>query len=201
MDRQICFRSDYFWVVVIIMILVIVWVLYTLFGNYQKLVTSATDMYKSLVTEQSPQTERPVEGPTRPPIDPQVDVYNFQKQRDMQRMYDPLIPPVQRGFYPPTNIYQLPFNIPTQGPYDSFQQVGYVHRQHHPDQMYQLMGRKLDSYRYEYYIIHPQSGIKIAVDNKNDHELQSGDQIHVHGYKHPFKVQIYDNDFPRYISY
>jgi hypothetical protein len=188
-------RTDYFAVVVIIALGVIVWVIYQVAYNYRQLTRTITDLYEDL--------KQPPVAPTPPvPVQPpEGDIYQLQRMRDMQRMSDPMIPPIQRGLYPPTERYRLPFYVATQGDYGGFQQVGYASSKRNPDQLFRLMGRQLDSHRYEYYVIHPYTEIKIPTKTKNDWELNTGDRVDIVGFPGEYTVQIYDHDQPRYVPY
>lgn len=211
MDRQVCMRSDYFLIFVVITIGIIIWVLTRFNNQYQQMVLKLRDMVSEMNTKLSepptpspPSLQSPQSPPSEPPSQsdlPQGTVYQLQRTRDFQRLVDPLIPPIQRGFFPPTVRTQLPFNLATQGDYGNFQQVGYVVSPKDGNQMFRLMGRQLDSYRYEYYVIHPYTEIKIPITVKNDWELHTDDQVEIPGFKGHYRVQIYDIDRPRYIPY
>lgn len=136
-----------------------------------------------------------------PVLPPQGDVYQLQQMRDFQRANDPMIPPIQRGYFPPTMNFQLPFNVPTQHGYGPFQLVGYVFSKHDGHEMFRLMGRQLNSNRWEYYVIHPYTEIKMPIKVKNDWELHTDDRVEIPGFNGHYRVQIYDYDWPRYVPY
>jgi hypothetical protein len=125
-----------------------------------------------------------------------------QRDQDYQRMVNPFIPPLQRGpFSPMLAEKTLPINSPTHGEYGNFQSVGYAYKPTNPDQMFQLFGRRIYSNKYEYYVIHPFTQIKIPVRVKNDWELSRDDKIIINGFPGDFIVEIYDLDQPRYVPY
>jgi hypothetical protein len=217
MDEHICFKYDYFVVFVVISVGIIIWVLYDRYSQVNHIISQFKQQIEDIglgTTQVAPQVEQPVapqishqpsdvpdnyqDGPHRVP---QRNVYQLQRTSDYQRSMDPMFPPLQRGMYPPTNEYQLPFNIPTQGGYGNFQQVGYVHSHKNPDQMFRLMGRQMGSSRYEYYVIHPYNEIKIPIRSKNDWELNTGDRVEITGFPGHYLVEIYDIDRPRYVPY
>jgi hypothetical protein len=100
---------------------------------------------------------------------------------------------------PPINLRSVPINIPTQGDYGNFQQVGYAYKTNKPDFMFNLLGRKINSYKYEYYVIHPYTQIRMPIKTKNDWELSSDDDIKIPGFTGNFRVHIYEMDSPRYL--
>jgi len=125
-----------------------------------------------------------------------------QREQDYQRMANPFVPPIQRGpFSPMLAEKTLPINIPTHGEYGNFQQVGYVYKLNNPDQMFKLFGRRIHSNKYEYYVVHPYTGIKMPIKVKNDWELNNGEKVTITGFPGDFTVQIYDLDQPRYVPY
>jgi hypothetical protein len=216
MDRQFCVRSDYFLIFVLVAIGIIIWVLIHLSDHYSRQMATLFQEREETWGTASPLNnggEAPInppsggkgsEGGLRPPWGdsaPQGNVYQLQRERDFQRARDPMIPPIQRGMYPPTVEPMLPFNIPTQGGYGPFQQVGYVSSSHDSNEMFRLMGRQLDTSRYEYYVIHPYTEIKIPIKVKNDWELHTDDHVEIPGFHRHYHVQIYDYDRPRYIPY
>ena len=63
--------------------------------------------------------------------------------------------------------------------------------------------RKLkDNKKYEYYTIMGNFGSKVNIvtKNKND-ELGSNDVVFIKGRPSPYRVTIYESDFPQYIPY
>lgn len=97
---------------------------------------------------------------------------------------------------PPVVEYRLPYNISTRSIYGDYQLVGYVYQPRYPDQMFRLMGRQIYNSRYEYYVIHPDNGIKIQIKVKNDWELNTGDRVQIPGFHGQYIVEIYDMDRP-----
>lgn len=149
-------------------------------------------------------------------------------RHDYRKMNDPLKYPSRRyeqypnGFRPPIVDVANGINIPTQGYLPSFQMVGYVREdgQHaknkgdkgddddkhggrtNPDHMLKLFGRRTDTNRWEYYVMHHDDpSLKIPIDSKRNDELYDQDDVHVPGYPGRFKVQMYGYETPRYIPY
>ncbi len=127
---------------------------------------------------------------------------NIQREQDYQRLSNQFIPSLQRGIYSPMLVEKsFPINIPTHGEYGNFQQVGYAYKPNDADQMFKLFGRKLHSNKYEYYVVHPSTEIKIPIKVKNDWEINNDERIIIKGFAGDFKVEIYDLDQPRYVPY
>lgn len=101
---------------------------------------------------------------------------------------------------PPARLaVPAPFPVTYNSPqyiYGGSQLVGYVYPHKDPNQMFRLMGRQTGSNKYEYYVIHPYTDIKIPINTKNGWELNNGDQVHIPGFKGPYIVKIYDMDHP-----
>ncbi len=69
-----------------------------------------------------------------------------------------------------------------------------------PDHMLKLFGRRTDTNKWEYYVMHHDDPtLKIPIDSKRNDELYDRDDIHVSGYPGKFKVQLYNYETPRYI--
>jgi hypothetical protein len=98
-----------------------------------------------------------------------------------------------------------PVNISTQGPIGQPQQIGTIYKINGNDNDYlPLFGRRKypNDNRYEYYTIIGQFGTKIQVITKNrDYELGSNDVVFIKGRADPYRVTIYETDFPQYIPY
>lgn len=216
MDSQICFRSDHFVLFVVVTLAIILWVIYQIYirstQEIHKFYKNMADMMKSdtppaqetniLQVEQPPEepyqsdetSYQPTEIPYQPPQmhrpPPQMHRQSPQMHRPPQ-MYHPSLQ---------TQFAQRPPVMPAY-PYDDirygdYQLVGYVFPHRHPDQMFRLMGRRYDSYKYEYYVIHPYTDIRIPIKVKNDWELNTGDHVDIPGFKGHYVVNIYDIDRP-----
>jgi len=98
-----------------------------------------------------------------------------------------------------------PVNISTRGPLGQPQQVGTIYKIKGNDNDYlPLFGRSKypNNNRYEYYTIIGQFGTKIPVITKNrGDELGSNDVVFIKGKADPYRVTIYETDFPQYIPY
>lgn len=108
----------------------------------------------------------------------------------------------------PINISEqniAPINITTRGPLGQPQQVGTIYKVNGSDNDYlPLFGRSKypNNNKYEYYTIIGQFGTKIPVITKNrGDELGSNDVVFIKGKADPYRVTIYETDFPQYIPY
>lgn len=98
-----------------------------------------------------------------------------------------------------------PINITTRGPLGKPQQVGVLYKINGDDNdILPLFGRRRypNDNRYEYYTLMGQYSVKMPVitKNKND-ELGSNDVVFIKGRNVPYRVTIYETDFPQYIPY
>lgn len=98
-----------------------------------------------------------------------------------------------------------PINITTRGPLGKPQQVGVLYKINGDDNdILPLFGRRRypNDSRYEYYTLMGQYNVKMPVitKNKND-ELGSNDVVFIKGRNIPYRVTIYETDFPQYIPY
>ena len=98
-----------------------------------------------------------------------------------------------------------PINITTRGPLGKPQQVGVLYKINGDDNdILPLFGRRRypNDTRYEYYTLLGQYSVKMPVitKNKND-ELGSNDVVFIKGRNIPYRVTIYETDFPQYIPY
>lgn len=185
---QVCFDSSTFYTVMIVGIGTI---LYVIFNIYQQKVEEA----KALL---EPETRTQSDSVSAGLLAAQV-----QRLEDMQRMHNPLTPPVRRGPFSYTGArVTVPVNTPTRGEYGSFQQMGFLHNAADEDQAMPLVGRRIHSNQYEYYTFHhnnPQ--IKIPIKITGNGEINDGDSVTVPGYSTQMEAKIYDLDAPRYIPY
>lgn len=197
MDNRVCMPSFYFTLLIIVFIIACVWGLYNLLQVLQ-LKSGSAD---------SPSVISLLSQTTPPPIDPDVaDDLSLgerpSRRRDYRKIYDPLKEPSRRyvrypdGYVPGGNI-----NIPTQGYLPSYQNMGYLSTAE-KGPMLKLFGRRLDTYRYEYYTTHHKDPtLKIPLEIKGDKELMDGDTVHVPGYQSDYKVTLYEYEAPKYIPY
>jgi hypothetical protein len=98
-----------------------------------------------------------------------------------------------------------PINITTRGPLGKPQQVGVLYKINGDDNdILPLFGRRRypNDTIYEYYTLMGQYNVKMNVitKNKND-ELGSNDVVFIKGRNIPYRVTIYETDFPQYIPY
>ena len=211
--NQVCFQTNYFSAVVVIGLAIMAYALWQVHQQSLRInelvaeqslandVTEESDIDRKInekLREKELQHER-----TLKIIAAAQGLEDTRRQEDIQRLTNPLIPPLQRDHYSqvwPTKRI-VPVNTPTRGEYDDFQQVGYAHKSGNTDQMFPLFGRRIHSNKYEYYVIHPGTQIKIPIRVKNDWEINQDDTITIKGFPGDFKVELYDKDQPRYIPY
>ena len=100
----------------------------------------------------------------------------------------------------------LPVNIRTQGPEDIPQQVGTIFklRSAHSEVL-PLFGRKIypNSDKWDYYTLAGNHDVKLKVfgPRKNE-QLGTNDIVFIKGYnKNPYRVTMYELDYPSYIPY
>lgn len=203
MNNQVCIPSFYFTLLMIVFIIACIWGVYNLIQFMQ----NKSD-WANINSSPTSNLSQPIAiAPT--PISPDVvDDLAFgeqpAKRRDYRRIYDPLKEPSRRyvtypgGYVPGGNI-----NIPTQGYLPSYQLMGYLSSdQEGPGKMLKLFGRRLDTYKYEYYTTnHKDTTLKIPLEIKGDKELMDGDTVHVPGYQTDYKVTLYELEAPKYIPY
>lgn len=173
MDNQVCVRTDYFLLFVVLSLLIISWVIHQVIENYRKMSLSTTDkiehMYTNITKNERDKRDREEQE---------------RRQRDRLDQRDRIAIESIRQRAPP--ISQI---------FDNFQLVGYVYTPKHADQMFRLMGRSYNnSCKFEYYVIHPYTEIKIPINVKNDWELNTGDNVDINGFHGKYLVHIYDTD-------
>jgi len=179
MVNQVCMRSDYFIAFLLITLAIIGWVIYQMIIRYQQVNMNNVDKFDNLYENltaliQGKKDEKKEEDKSENTVP-----VTFHSS-------PPSPPPIIDRRFPPILRY---------GTYGDFQLVGYVYPHHEPDQMFRLMGRQYNTTRYEYYVVHPYTDIKIPIKVKNDWELNTGDHIHIPGFHGHYTVQIYD-DYP-----
>jgi hypothetical protein len=186
-------KYDNLIIFIMIITAIIVWVFYQIHNKYQQLILSSKHL-KNQIQETLQKlhlthknlTELQVEQRTSPHSEPRVEPRV--QPRVEPRVQPRVQPPIQHISMLPPSPYYLEY------PSENFQLVGYVSSHRHPDQMFRLMGRQYHPYKYEYYVIHPYTDIKIPIRIKNDWEINTGDQVQIPGFKGDYTVQVYDND-------
>jgi hypothetical protein len=179
LNQQVCFKTDYFVGFVIVTVGIIAWILYYCYRMALESVRRDPQLETLPEPQPQPLTDRQ---------DPRVE-----------QPYGPYGPYGQYGQDGPYSTrYGVQFgpqSLPVYGSYGPYQLIGYASHHKHPDRMFRLMGRQYNSTRYEYYVVHPDTAIKIPIKTQNDHELNSGDRIRIPGFHGHFTVRIYeDND-------
>jgi hypothetical protein len=98
-----------------------------------------------------------------------------------------------------------PVYISTRGPLGQPQQVGVLYKINGNDNdILPLYGRKKypNDSKYDYYTQMGKFGVKLPVITKNrNDELGSNDVVFIKGIGSPYRVTIYESDFPQYIPY
>jgi hypothetical protein len=193
---------NYFILYVLIGALVIAWSLYQVNQQSNKTDSNDIETLNQNLDEMIDQRFKDTEKKQDQMLKLLINANSAQREQDFERMANPFIPPVQRGPYSPMLAMKtLPVNLPTHGEYGNFQQVGYAYKPNNPDQMFKLFGRRIHSNKYEYYVVHPYTEIKMPIKVKNDWEINNDEIITIPGFPGHFKVQIYDLDQPRYVPY
>ena len=106
-----------------------------------------------------------------------------------------------------TNNNIAPINIRTRGPLGVPQQVGVLYRLYsHNNEVLPLFGRKRypgSYHNWQYYTVVGRHNVKLRVVGKRRGEqLGTNDVVFIKGYnKSPYRVTIYETDFPQYIPY
>jgi len=143
----------------------------------------------------------------------------FEAAKNMERIINPLLPP-ERSY---TNTYGIPINIPSRGPFQSYQQIGILSKDEiaDPDKIpgnnnesniLPLFGRPTyaGSNRWNYYTTSDKfQSVKLPIniegrkctDDLGCDELREGDMVTIPSYNGRFRVEIYDFDKPRYIPF
>lgn len=108
----------------------------------------------------------------------------------------------------PVNISDdniAPVNISTRGPLGMPQQMGNLYKVYgDTNDVLPLFGRRRypNGNEYNYYTIVGNWGSKIKVITKNKYnELGNNDVVFLQGFKTPYRVSIFETDFPQYIPY
>jgi hypothetical protein len=197
MPGQVCFDSSMFYTVMTAGILVIVFVIYQLYNEKVRQYETSGSAEPGSVGLENNDPEPPIWAQRL------LAAQQSQHAEDIQRMVNPLIPPVRRSDYGLRgDIPMVPINIPTRGEYGPFQQVGYLYDPENPKQTMPLMGRRLHSNQFEYYTTnHYNTNVKIPIRIKGDKELDDGGTLPLEGYKNDFVIKLYELDAPRYIPY
>ena len=98
-----------------------------------------------------------------------------------------------------------PVYISTRGPLGKPQQVGILYKVYGSENdTLPLFGRKKypNQQNYEYYTLLGSYGAKVPVVTQNkNYELGSNDVVFIKGRSEPYRVTIYESDFPQYIPY
>lgn len=98
-----------------------------------------------------------------------------------------------------------PVNISTRGPLGIPQQVGVLYKINgNENDILPLFGRKRypNDSKYDYYTMVGNYGVKVPIITKNrKDELGSNDVVFIKGSASPYRVTIYEGDYPSYIPY
>jgi hypothetical protein len=143
----------------------------------------------------------------------------YEAEKNIERIINPLLPP-ERSY---TNTYGIPINIPSRGPFQTYQQVGILSKDEIADpnkipgnnndsNILPLFGRPTysGSNRWNYYTTSDKfQAVKLPIniegrkctDDLGCDELRDGDMVTIPSYNGRFRVEIYDFDKPRYIPF
>jgi hypothetical protein len=194
MAEQICFNRDTFYSYIILALGVIAFVIYKIY----------TDKKNEAITQKPPSEPVNITSTITDAIKHMMVASTVQRNEDLNRLVNPMIPPLRRGPFNYTGATpEFPVNMPTRGEYGPFQTMGYLFNSTNPDQAMPLMGRKIHSNQYEYYTFHHNNpNIKIPIKIKGDREIDDEEAVQVPIYPNQtFTAKVYDIDHPRYIPY
>lgn len=192
---QVCFDSNAFYTVLIITSLIFVYTLNQPYNQYKTIKQYET--IKQYKTNKQYKTH-----PHKPERVEKIiinKIFNDDRNTELQRFINPMIPPLRRGpmnlsclrRYRNHNHTQIPFN-----------QMGYLHNIENNDQAMPLMGRMLHSQQYEYYTFHHNNPeIKIPIKISGDKEILDDEMVKLENYPNTFKAKIYELDTLRYVPY
>lgn len=204
---QICFDRKNFYLYTTVALVIIAFVLYSIHSrqleNARDHLKEVRREFKEAVRKQDQQYQDADNAHTHQPLrEMQQMAHNVQHHEDAQRMFNPFVPPVNRGSLSFLGALKTtPVNTPTRGEYGSFQQMGYLQSEDESDHAMPLMGRRIHSNQWEYYTFHHNNpNIKIPLKTKYD-EIRDDSKMNVPGYSSNFTVKIYNLDHPRYIPY
>jgi Sec-independent protein translocase protein TatA len=181
MVGQICVRYDYFVLFIVVAVAIIIWVLHQVNETTEKAKHKLKKLYQAIEEKQKQEQE-------------QEKIKQNETALDTARVESQRREEIDERYQVRQDRGTLPYPIYNDPRYGEYQLVGYVYPHKHPDQMFRLMGRQYNSTRYEYYVIHPYTDIKIPIKVKNDWELNHGDRVDIPGFKGHYLVNIYDMD-------
>jgi len=198
--NEACMPVFYFILLILTFVLVLLWGFYHFIINQTNFFQNMQNMNQN--------NQEIFQQP--PPLSPdQAEDLSYgelpPRRRDYRKIVDPLLEPSRRYVtYPGGSIPNGNINIPTQGYLPSAQLMGYLRKkgEDDPDRMLKLFGRRLDTYKYEYYTTnHDDPTLKIPLNVRGDRELYDRDDIKVPGYPGEYEVSLYNYETPRYIPY
>lgn len=199
---EICFDQSSFYIFVMITVAIILWALWNIhYNQLQKFAKMITTEREHFIAENK-QSLLDQEQYLKHMFAQQMAT-DEQRFVNGERMMNPFVPPVRSDTLSFMGaLKSQPVNIPTRGEYGPFQQFGYLQNSNDIEKAMPLMGRKVDSNRFEYYTFHHNNNaIKIPVNIRGDREINDGDSVNVNGYSGQFTAKLYDLDYPRYIPY
>ena len=190
---QICFNRQTFQGYILFGLGIIVFVIYRLYNSTEtssniNITDSLTSVIRSLLMEKEELLQANLN----------------QKHDDLQRMFNPMVPPLHRGYYTYTGSQPRTLvHIPTRGEYGPFQQMGLLYSAGNPNHTMPIMGRRIHSNQFEYYTFHHKNpSLKIPITVQNKKEIDDGSTLQLTPYPdQDFTVKMYDIDQPRYIPY
>ena len=142
-------------------------------------------------------------------VQPQVQLQSQMNQPSNDVFNDPYAPPLKNTY----TQSLVPVNIPTQGPPQSYSQVGILTNNDGENMILPLMGRRYTNRgdKWMYYTIsntgNLNTKLQVVVNGRKGtyeygvNELNNGDEVMVDGYNRKFRATIYDNSQFNYIPY
>ena len=178
-----CFAPSSFYTILVLVAIIFVSFIFQFMNE--------RDHYKKLYQEAT--------GIKEPPL-------QRERNKDLDALINPLSAPLRKNVLLQDPVHSVSYdrsiNIPTQGDYSTWHQVGILRQKVVTDseQMMPLIGRRIDRHRWEYYTTnHLNTSLKIPLTQSN--EFNDGDELEIPGYTGLFVVEIYDYDKPRYIPF
>lgn len=205
---QICFDQSTFYTVLIMGIGTIIYVIISIYQEKEREFIASMHIPESTLRDAretiSHAMQRLQGMQTRSPDINDDNNRMRNHYEDLQRIVNPLQPPVRRNTFIAQDgeTGRLPIGIPTRGEYGTFHQMGFLHNPDDPKQALPLMGRRIHSNQYEYYTVHHYNpSVKIPIKLTGNKEINDGESVSIDGYPIALQVKIYEYDAPRYIPY
>lgn len=206
--EQICFRTDTFYSVMIIGMMIMFWALYQVYQQEiensqlkaQTQILSQKEKELVLAKDQA-EIQAKLQQEEKESTLSNLDQIIEQKLQQTTRL-----PPEYahraraRADAYSRDHFVTPVYTPTRGEPSDYYTIGYLSHEKDSDLMMKLLESHLYSGRYQYYTTHHlDPSIKIPLHVRHDERLSTGDLVEVPGYKGKFKVHIYEIEPFRYL--